>query len=430
MMAGEKQMRVSTGFFILFSMTLSLLLSCKTTTNHENNGDKKEDPLPTQLLQPEDLVYRGAFKLPGGSSDVKSWQWGGHAMTYYPDGNPEGPDDGYPGSIFAVGHAWEHQVSEISIPVPKISAAKNLKELNTAGTLQAFTDILDVSLLEIPRSGLEYLPKQGDQKTAKLHFCWGYHMQEDPPALTHGWCELDLKNPDIQRGWYLGGYSTCIRNMSTNDYLFEIPANWASEYVPGKRLATGRFRDGGWSGQGPSLFAIGPWVQGNPPPPGTALQNIPLLLYTSTCDFDAENHTMNDYHHSDEWSGGTWVTAGNKTAVVFAGTKGIGDCWYGNPDGPCLECENRGWWSTGFKGQFIFYDPADLADVALGKKKPYEPQPYAVLDIDEYLYNIRSSQQKEHLGAICFDRARGLLYVFEFRGDGDKPLIHVWGCAE
>lgn len=421
-------MRELARFIVLFCLILSLLLSCKTTYNRENNGDN-EDPVPTQLLQPGDLIYRGAFRLPAGASEVKSWQWGGHAMTYYPEGDPEGPDDGYPGSIFAVGHAWQHQVSEISLPAPKISAVKNLNELNTAVTLQAFRDILAVSHLEIPRSGLEYLPKQGDQKTAKLHFCWGYHMQEDPPALTHGWCELDLTNPGIQRGWYLDGYSTCIRNMSTNDYLFEIPANWAAEHVPGKRLATGRFRDGGWSGQGPSLFAIGPWNQGNPPPPGTALESIPLLLYTSTCDFDEENRTMNNYHHSDEWPGGAWLTAGSKAAVIFAGTKGIGDCWYGNREGPCLDCEDRGWWSTGFVGQIIFYDPADLAAAAAGDMQPYEPQPYAVLEIDEYLYNINSTQQKEHLGAICFDRAGGLLYVFEFRGDGDKPLVHVWRCG-
>ena len=120
-------------------------------------------------------------------------------------------------------------------------------------------------------------------------------------------------------------------------------------------LATGRYRDGGWSGQGPALFAIGPWNHGNPPPSGTAIQNTTLLLYTSTYVHEGVNHTMNNYHHSDEWSGAAWLTAGNQSAVVFVGTKGTGDCWYGNEHGPCLDCENRGWWSTGFVGQFIFY---------------------------------------------------------------------------
>ena len=47
-------------------------------------------------------------------------------MTYFPHGDPDGPDDGYPGSIFATGHAWEHQISEITIPAPVISETKDV----------------------------------------------------------------------------------------------------------------------------------------------------------------------------------------------------------------------------------------------------------------------------------------------------------------
>jgi len=196
-------------------------------------------------------------------------------------------------------------------------------------------------------------------------------------------------------------------------------------------LATGRFRDGGWSGQGPAIFAIGPWNQGNPPPSGTSLQYVPLLLYTSSADPESwdpsTNHTMTGYHHSDEWSGAAWITAGNKSAVVFAGTKGTGDCWYGDQNGPCLDCQGeRGWWSTGFEGRFIFYDPDDLANAAAGTMELWEPQPYAALNVDQYLYHIESSQQWYHLGAACFDRTRGFLYVFEPYVDNDKPIIHVW----
>jgi hypothetical protein len=382
-------------------------------------------------IQPEDLVYAGAFRVPDSvtGSYIQSWNYGGHSMAYYPQGDPDGPDDGYPGSIFATGHAWEHQISEISIPAPIVSATKNLADLDTALSLQSFHDIIDVSDLEIPRTGLACLPPQGAQTTPKLYFCWGYHMQEGPPDLTHGWCELNLSDPQIQRGWYLAGLPTYIQNMSTNDYMCEIPSEWADTHTPGMRLATGRFRDGGWSGQGPALFAIGPWNQGNPPPPGSPLQNIPLLLYSSTYIYDSNNHTMNDYHHSDEWSGVSWITSGTKSAVVFAGTKGSGDCWYGDPNGPCLDCENRGWWSDEFKGQIIFYDTDELADVAAGIKQPWEPQPYATMDIDQYLFNVTSIQQKKHVNAACFDSIHGRLYVFENQADGEKPLVHVWKVA-
>lgn len=158
------------------------------------------------------------------------------------------------------------------------------------------------------------------------------------------------------------------------------------------------------------------------------LPATPLLLYTAVTD--EEQHTLNGYQHSDEWTGGVWLTTGNKAAVVFVGNKGTGDCWYGNPEGPCLDCEDRGWWSADFEGQIIFYDPADLAAVAQGTLEPWQPQPYATMNVDEYLYHIESGQQKHHLAAAAFDRERGLLYVLEPLADEERSLAHVWRVKE
>lgn len=120
------------------------------------------------------------------------------------------------------------------------------------------------------------------------------------------------------------------------------------------------------------------------------------------------------------------------------GTKGVGEYWHGFANGvvwpdeppyppvPEPPYDDRGWWSTAFEGQIIFYDRVDLAAVAGGQSDPHEPQPYATLNVDAYLFNIQSSQQKHHLGAGGFDRERSLLYVFELFGDGEKPLVHVW----
>ena len=68
----------------------------------------------------------------GGSS----WDYSGRGFTYYPDGDPVGGEDGFPGSLFGVGHDLQEYVSEISIPVPVLS--KNLEDLNTAGDAAAF----------------------------------------------------------------------------------------------------------------------------------------------------------------------------------------------------------------------------------------------------------------------------------------------------
>ena len=122
--------------------------------------------------------------------------------------------------------------------------------------------------------------------------------------------------------------------------------------------------------------------------------------------------------------------------MVFAGTKGKGDCWYGFSDGTVWPDEppyppvppdgDRGWWSTGFEGQLLFYDTADLAAVARGDLAADQPQPYAVMKLDPYLFHINSSQQLRHTGALTFDRERGRLFLIEPLADGDRSIVHVW----
>lgn len=384
----------------------------------------------TSRIMPEDLEYLGAFLTPGWQSDPLSWEWGGQAMAYHEGGDPEGREDGFVGSLFGAGHEVYNLISEIDIPVPIVSPDKNLADLNLATALQPFTDVQGGMfnwIEEMPRVGLEILPAQGEQAHSKLYLCWGAHLQEEHPS--HMWCESDLSNPQPQGAWRIQGGNP----YNVNDYLFEIPLTWANRYTPGMRLATGRYRDGGWSGMGPTVMAIGPWNEGNPPAPGTTLPSIPLIQYANWYDGEPDPwYEMDDYAHSDEWSGAAWLTAGDRSAVVIVGTKGIGETWYGDPLGPCMDdCTYpwlRGWWSDTFEGGFLFYDTEDLAKVAQGIMQPHEPQPYAFLNVDEFLFYVEGQQQKRHLGACTYDRQNQLFYVFEpGLGDGEKrTLVHVW----
>ncbi len=409
----------------------------------------------TQLIQPSCLEYRGAFRLPDVAGDC-DWTYSGHAMTYYPDGDPGGSGDGYPGSLFATGSDANCQhVSEIGIPAPVISPGKTLGDLNTATILQAFGDIRQGMFGEhqnmtIPRVGLEYLPAQGSQTSGKLYFCWAQHIQDF--EVSHGWCELDLSNPDSAGPWKFGNYT----NYVTNDYIFEIPSAWAdaNPATAGKYLATGRAREGPWSGRGPALFAYAPWNDGNPPTGNAVLANItPLLLYgvqepgTPEISSDA-SMAMNLWKESDHMYGGAWLTAGSKSSVVFIGTKAIGDSWYGYangvvwphgcnepycPDLPDPPYDDRGYWAEDYEAHVIFYDPSDLAAVARGQKQTYEPQPYTMLNISQYLFDpeIHVEHYKRDLvGDTCFDRANGYLYVIEKQVDDQKSIIHVWKVNE
>ena len=388
---------------------------------------------PGGRIMPDDLVYKGAFRLPDGP-DEHAWGWSGQAMAYCPTGDAKGGDDGHPGSLFGTGHNWHQWLSEISIPKPAVPADKDVKKLPVAKTLQKFTDVrgkLFKRDMEQARAGLAYLPGRGKQTTAKLYFSFGPHMDEGSQQPSHGWCETDLAKANPAGPWRIGDITTYI----TTDYMLPIPKAWADKHAGGFALATGRFRDGGQGSQGPTLVALAPWLDGNPPAAGAKLRAKVLLRYSAITD--DKQVKLKDYHHSDAWTGAAWMTAGKRSALVFVGTKGKGKCWYGFANGvvwpeqgpwpavPPAPNDQRGWWSTKFVCEMLFYDPADLAAVAAGKKKPHDPQPYATLDFDK----LRLSKVKrplERTSAAAFDAARGCLYVFEPRADEDKSIVHVW----
>jgi len=438
-------------------------------------------PPSGDVVRPEDLEYLGAFRLPEGGDRPLTFAYGGNAMTFNPNGDASGPNDGFPGSLFITGHDRlpygelpdGGQVAEVSIPMPLSS--RSLADLNRAEFLQDFSDVAAGhfrQLEEIPRIGLLYLdtPAVGP----KIHIAYGQHIEPDPTVPTHGWFSPDLSNPDLQAEWFIGNRSF----YSVNDYMFEIPAAWADAYAQGRYVGTGRFKDGGWSGMGPALIAYRPWVDesGAAPPSGERLEETTLLLYENSMNTENIERSVAGYQHPDEWSGVAWITtAAGKAAVLIVGAKSNGEkYWYGwanpaGPEEPCIETEFigqfplcrladgslcppedlsgctghndfRGWWTTRWDTEFIFYDPADLARVAAGEMASWEPQPYAVLDIDEFLFLNPSGVEQEMLGTgdqrryrigdAAYDRQNGLLYVLELFADEASPLVHVWRVGQ
>lgn len=430
---------------------------------------------PAGLLRPEDLEYRGAFRLPqkGAARDADSWHYAGQAFTYRPDGDPRGGADGYPGSLIGAGHDVLNHFSEVSIPAPVRS--RDLRRLPVAKALQPFRDVRGRffrTLVEVVRVGVEFVPRGPGRSRDWVYVCWGAHFQEEgsehivPPIAR---ISPDLSRPSIQGAWWVDR----VPLYSTNGYLLTIPEEWARSHTGGRTLGVGRFRDGGWSGRGPVLHAIAPWLEGDPPRDGTRLRAVTLLQYSRSSDGERPGRRLRDYRHSDEWNGGAWIETPRGTALLFVGTKGSGYTWYGwaSPRGdgqPCIEggvtdsetcyqpdgsrCPGsmhrhcragestsyRGWWSSRWDAQFLFYDPADLARVAAGTMPPHEPQPYATLDVDRYLLlpettvepfaTGRGNQRRFRLGEPAYDSARGLVYVPERFADGAQPVIHVFSA--
>jgi hypothetical protein len=442
---------------IVVVVTTMLLAATSGEAQEHRRAPRRRVPndpssISSRLIRPGDLHYLGAFRLPSGSGP-SSWEYSGYAMAFNPAGDRSGPDDGFPGSLFVLGHDHHQMVAEITIPRPVVSRSDDLTRLDSATTLQPFADITGGRFgeLEVPRAGLAVLSPRGSQRTATLHFCWGQHFQEFAPS--HGFSSLDLADPRPAGPWQLGSFAP----YATNDYMFPIPEEWASLHTPGQLLATGRFRDGHWSGYGPALFAYDPFNGGSPPPAGGRIDTVtPLLLYgtqpAGVPDIAAtEAMRMNGFAEADEWSGGAWLTAGNRSAVVLIGTKATGRNWYGfsngvefpiddgdpdldYPEVPPWPHDDRGWWSEGIEAQILFFDPDELAAVADGEAETWQPQPYATLAIDDRLFDpgFNFERDKRYLvGAAAFDRERGLLYVVErmVPQDSDRSLIHVWRVA-
>ena len=267
----------------------------------ENTEISPESSPSGNLILQEDFTYLGFFKLPepsGGSN----WEYSGHGLTYYPEGDPDGTADGFPGSLFGFGHDHQLFVSEISIPEPVISA--NDQEVNTADTLQPFADlsggIFSAPEMTIPRAGLVYL----GEPEPRLYFTFGEHFQDFEPS--HGWANLDLTEEIAQGPWKFGDYT----NYVTNDYLFEIPPAWAEMIAPGPLIASGRAREGLWSGRGPALFAYNSGDVDNPLPPNNKISGvIPLLLYGEQLPgqpdlISSPSQEVIDYREADHWWGG------------------------------------------------------------------------------------------------------------------------------
>jgi hypothetical protein len=161
-----------------------------------------------KLVQPADFTYLGAFRLPGSDTPPKTFAYGGNAMTFNPDGDPSGPKDGFPGSLFISGHdrmAYGDlpnggQVAEISIPVPAVSG--RLSRLKQASFLQKFQEVAKEffhDMEEIPRMGMQYLRTAATGP--KVHIAWGQHFEPEPPVGTHAWFDPNLKAPHMRGTW-------------------------------------------------------------------------------------------------------------------------------------------------------------------------------------------------------------------------------------
>ena len=382
------------------------------------------------LLHPSDLVYQGAFTYPV----TDAWAYSGHALAYYPGGDPSGPNDGHPGSLYAAGHVDEDLVGEISIPESVISG--NFDDLPAASVLRPLADITegwkdnctytdDCIYREV--DGLEYLPNV-DRIVWNLRD-WYNAGDSDQDSL--GWSNLDMTG--AQGVWHIGDRPSeddAFHTAKTSNYLLRAPESFANQYLQGKWLIAGNAREAGArvGSQGPTLYALAPWEDGDPPASGQTLDALALLYYPDVypgCMEDPDQCYFPDYRVRDNWGGGAWVQTAEKRGILIFGRKGLGDNCYGTQE----ECGGdpcdiyKGYHSYPYEPQILFYDPQELTEVLAGTREPWEVVPYTVYSPLNEVMNPECAI----LGAVAFDRERGLIYATEQEGGPwGETVVHVW----
>lgn len=437
--------------FLLFFLLLAMFAACGTPVRCLEGPDAQSEalghpqgseasvasPQPrsapgSSRLHAHHLVYRGAFAFPA-NSEGNDWTYAGHALAYYPEGDPQGPRDGHPGSLYAVGHAWYQLVGEISIPRPVIS--RDYENLPRAAVLRPQVDITgglidnctyydesgkQQQCLYREVAGLEYLPKT--KKIAWNLRDWYNVAGYDLDSL--GWSNL---KPGASRGmWHIGTrFDPEFHNARTCDYLFKAPEAFASTFLGGKRLIAGNHRGAGAFGgsQGPTLYALAPWEDGRPPAPRAELEALALVYYPEIipCIENPELCHFPGYRTADIWAGGAWIEAEGKSAILIFGRKGLGPNYYGPGN---LECDSsKGWHADPYEPQILFYDPADIVMVKNGSMKPWEVVPYEVLAPRGVMFAGACAS----FSAVAHDSKRRLIYATEAgAGEWGAVAVHVW----
>lgn len=173
---------------------------------------------------------------------------------------------------------------------------------------------------------------------------------------------------------------------------------------------------------------------------GSMINAKPLLYYDDSYEGDT-GHKTDGYSHADSITGGAFISCEAGDSVIFAATHGFGNTWYGfsngvvyptdgdenekYPDVPPYPHDQRGWWNDDFKAAFIMYDPTHLVMVINGEADANNVQPYAIVDLTEYMCKKRDETDMQYLGGCAYDIKNKRLYLLELFADEDKPIVHV-----
>jgi hypothetical protein len=356
-------------------------------------------------LSKSDLIYEGAFKVPGGGSDGSTFGYGGTSVGYNPVNN----------SLFLTGHKNFQLTAEISIPT--IVNSNNAGDLNTATILQNFTDATE---------GRRNSINPGDSNDQRIggHLVYGgklyisafsYYDASGTQSKSHFVRPLSLSSG----GQVQGPVAVGNKVHYTSAYMGLVPTEWQSAL--GGPALTGNCCRSIISNQswGPAVSVFNPEAVGQQ----SSVSATDLVHYTSSNPLGTGESTQNPYFNLTTRVNGVVFPNGTRS-VLFFGHHGIGPYCYG--DG--AECgdpsdDSKGTHAYPYRYQVWAYDANDLVQVRNGSLQPYQVQPY-----DVWTFNVPFEDGGTHdTGGAAYDPQTNRIFFVQSKFGSERlPLVHVF----
>jgi hypothetical protein len=358
------------------------------------------------LVQPNNLVYQGAFRPPPGSTDQLSFNYGGTALAYNPANN----------SLFMVGHDWYQRSAEISIPA--LVNGASIADLHTATLLQHFADATEGKLNQI---------NPDDPNSKKIGGQLVYNNQLYVSTYSYYDGASTQSSSHFARPMNLSTMGLLVGPLRVGDqypgfvsgYMTQIPPEWQSLF--GGPALTGNCCLAIVSAQsnGPAASVFNPSHMGVVKPvPAT-----PVVGYPSS-------HPLGNWGTTNPYFNGTTQVTGivfpvGTRSVLFFGRHGLGTFCYGTG----AECNDpadnsQGTHAYPYRYQVWAYDGKDLIAVKNGTKQQWEPRPYAIWNFSLPFENADDYHQ---FGGVAYDPSTGLIYVVQgCAASGCGPIIHAF----
>jgi hypothetical protein len=381
---------------------------------------------PDPVLQKDNLVYQGAFRvpqLPCTAPTYACFSYGGTAVAYNPANN----------SLYIVGHSFGQLSAEISIPA--VVDSPDIGALNTAKLLQPFADAAEGQRNAVNPTTVN--PNRiGGQLVydGRLIFSvYSYYDGAGFQSTSHFARPLDLSQvgqlsgPDRVGAQYPGFVS---------GYMTAIPAEWQASF--GGPALTGNccLAITSLQSNGPAASVFDPSILGAKNP----LPAVAVVGYPHLNPLGPGWGTENGLFNGTTQISGIAFPSGTRS-ILFFGRQGTGPFCYGagtsqqalagTPTGEgnvvwCydLASPNKGTHAFPYVYQVWAFDANDLIAVKHGSTTPYEIKPYATWTIH---LPFENSNDAHALGGVAYDAQHQLIYLSQLSEDVNaSPLIHVF----